>query len=215
MPSIVDLVAAISTAVVADLAAGGQLPLTSLSNGAAGAILVGKEHDYEQTDAPRIIFTPIKSEFGAKDLAAPSPLRPMTERVIGSDMTTFEVRCWGRGLADVTGGTSPAADIDATRALYQSVLSMIHATCVGCYEFGAGEWLDSSGKESLHVRRGREFVFKVTINTPIYARTARSNLASPVVSLDPPSNYVPSGTVRGETVTFNDATGTGGTVTIP
>lgn len=211
MGSVVQLVQLISDAVVSDLSTGGQLSLSLLPDGSAGKILLGKQHDYEHTDAPRIIFTPMGSEFGPRDIAAPVPQRPMTERVIGTDSTTFQVRCWGRGVNDAYGSTSPDADYDATRSLYQSILSMVHITCSGCYEFGKGTWTD----DAKNIRRGREFVFELTLATPIYARSPLANLASPVPAANPPSNYVTPGTTKGETVTIVDPTGSPtGSVTI-
>lgn len=213
-----ELVAAISAAVVADLAQGGQLPLTVRRDGSAGRILLGRQHDFDQSDAPRIIFVPVKNEFGPKDLSDGGPnaarLRPQTERVIGTNKVTFEVECWGRGVPDATGGTSPDDDYNATMALAESVLAMVHITCVGSYAFDGGSWVDGDKNESHHIRRGRYFVFNLTLNTPIFARTLPANLLSPVPAPNPPSNYVTPGTTRGETLTLTNPAGTSGTETI-
>ena len=211
MPGINALVTAISNAVVSDLASGGQLPLTPNLSGAPGAILLGPHHDFANSDAPRIIFTPTKSSFGPKSIAAPTTLRPMTERVIGTEIVHFQVRVWGRGVVDTTGGTLSSADYDATQILYQSLYGQVHALCAGNYEWSSLTWTDIT----LHTRRGREAVIDLALHTPIYARTALQNLASPVPGPNPPSNYVPAGTVRNETITFTNPGGTSGTQTIP
>lgn len=207
MPNLSALVAALSSSVVAGLTNSGQFPLTD------GAVLLGKQHDYEHSDAPRIIFTPIKSTFGAKDVSsrlAIDSTHPAFERVIGAEMVTFEVRCWGRGPADATGGTDPNADYDATQALYQQVIASVNEIALGCYDVGAGEWND----DVINVRRGREFVFQLSINTPVYERLTLANLGSPVPAPNPPSNYVPAGTTNhngGTVVTLTDLSGnTGG-----
>lgn len=210
MPNLSSLVAAISTHINAGLSASGNFPLVD------GGVLLGKQHDYEHSDAPRIIFTPIKSTFGAKDVSSRLPIdstHPPFERVIGSEMVMFEVRCWGRGPVDATGGTSPDADYDGTQALYQQVVASVNELALGCYEAGSGEWTD----DTKNVRRGREFVFQLSINTPVYARLPLANLGSPVPAANPPSNYVPAGTTNhngGEVVTLTDTTGNTGSQTI-
>lgn len=215
MPGIVALVAALSDAVVTGLNKGGQLSLCPLPDGSPGKILLGKQHDYEHADAPRIIFTPVSSTFGPKDVASPFAVdarHPAYERVIGTETVTFEVRCWGRGVNDATGSTSPDADYDATQALYQCVAGVVDAMCLGCYDLGSGVWTDVTG----HVRRGREFVFQMSIATPVYARLALANPSSPVPAPTPPANYAnPEVTNHGGTVvTINDSAGKTGSQTI-
>src|ERR1700749_1026164 len=99
MPGIVALVSQISTDVVTDLAAAGYPALID------GKILLGKQFQFEQSAPPRIIFTPVNSDFPTKDVYNASPtgqsgytaeqLAQNRNRSILSDMINFEVRCWG------------------------------------------------------------------------------------------------------------------------
>ena len=67
---IVALVSAISSDVTTALAASGYPPLTD------GSILLGRQHQYEQSAPPRIIMTPVKSRFRARDSSSVSWLMP-------------------------------------------------------------------------------------------------------------------------------------------
>ena len=67
---IVALVQAISNDVTSSLAALGYPVLTD------GQILLGRQHQYEQSAPPRIIMTPVKSRFRARDSSSVSWLMP-------------------------------------------------------------------------------------------------------------------------------------------
>lgn len=163
---IATIIGAISSDVVAALAAAGYPALTPDQSGNAGAILVGTAEAYEQTSPPRIIFEPKGSKFVAAEYASNSASLSTLERrnqialrTIAGEDVMFDVRCWG---ASDTG--SPADDYDVTRALYHQVRASIQKLMPGSFE------IEESGKYtqgSSVVRSGREFVFGVTFLTPV------------------------------------------------
>ena len=67
---IVALVTAISADVVSALSAAGYPALTD------GAILLGRQHQFEQSAPPRIIMTPVASKFGPRASSSLSALTP-------------------------------------------------------------------------------------------------------------------------------------------
>lgn len=167
MPGIVALVAAISADVVAKLAAAGYPALTD------GEILLGRQEQFAQSAPPRIIFTPARSSFPAKDvynrslLSLMNPysteaLAQIAQRAIRSDNLTFEVRCWGS--ADPP---DPANDFDITQAYYQQVIASVHSLCPGAFSVENGTWTDSTYTSAQLFRDGREFVFGLTFYTPV------------------------------------------------
>ena len=109
---IVALVSAISSDVTTALAASGYPPLTD------GSILLGRQHQYEQSAPPRIIMTPVKSRFRARDSSSvswlmPSPpggdpnpgvgLRAVLMTQLGSGYTHCTVAFTGGGGVGATG----------------------------------------------------------------------------------------------------------------
>lgn len=159
MPGVVALVAAISDDVIAAFAAASLPPLVD------GAILLGRQHVSEQSSAPRIVFIPKSSTFPAKDVSSRSTSSNAAERAVmrdaralRGDWKTFEVHCWG--IADPP---DPDDNYDATETLYQQVIRSIHLLCPNMYQIESGSWND----ETLLVTLGREFVFDVTIRTPV------------------------------------------------
>lgn len=166
MPGIVELVAAISADVVASLVIANYPPLVD------GAILLGRQFQFEQSSPPRIIFIPTKSSFTMKDAATTARVGGYTaeqilqirNRPIMSDNVTFEIRCWG---VDPT--NDPGLDFNYTQALYQQVLRTIQNIATGVFEISDGEWTDSKFSSGQLIREGREFVFKATFGTPIQA----------------------------------------------
>lgn len=163
MPGIVALVSAISTDVSAGLLAAGYPALTD------GAILLGQQHLMEQSSPPRIIFIPKSSTFGPPSPASASNVstntpystegrRQIAQRSIQTDSVTFEVRCWGQSVP-----ADPNNDFDVTQALYQQVIMSTHLIAAGNYKVGNGTWNDTS---QLY-RSGREFVFSLTLATPV------------------------------------------------
>lgn len=166
MPGIVALRNAISSDVVASLAAANYPPLTD------SKILLGRQYQYEQSAPPRIIFTPVKSDFPAKDVYNRSSvggggysaeqLAQNRNPSILTDMLTFEVRCWG---ADPSG--DPDIDFDYTQALYQQVIRTCDKLARGTYTITGGSWTDAKFSSAQLIRDGREFVFNLTFGTPI------------------------------------------------
>lgn len=163
MPGIVSLVAAISADVAVGLAAAGYPALTD------GAILLGQQHLVEQSAPPRIIFIPKSSAFSVPSPASASNVstntpystegrRQIAQRSIATDSVTFEVRCWGSSIP-----ADPNNDFDVTQALYQQVIASAHVLCAGAYKVGNGAWTDTSQL----FRDGREFVFSLTLATPV------------------------------------------------
>lgn len=199
MPNITGLVTPISDAVVAALAEASYPALTD------GAILLGRQFQFEQSAPPRIIFTPTKSTFPAKDIYGPSPitrsgpytaqeLAQIRNESIRSEFITFEVRCWG-----VSPDQNPALDFDYTQALYQQVIRTVNEIAYGSYELSGGEWTDSKFTSGQLIRDGREFVFNLTLFTPIQKRLTALPLA--------PDNVEPQNTTKLELPTGEIETG--------
>jgi hypothetical protein len=154
------LVAAISTEVVARLALGGYTALTD------GAILVGRQHVFEASAAPRIVFVPVGSKFGPKDPTAPDPTTEegrfaRAARSIATEMIQFEVHVWGRDATLVD------RDYDAAQVLYQCVMQSMCKLAEGCYVVSAGRWTSGREQGTQLARSGQEFVFGLDIATPV------------------------------------------------
>lgn len=164
MPGIVALRNALSSDVVASLAAASYPPLTD------GQILLGRQYQMELSAPPRIIFIPTKSAFPAKDVYNRSPIAGNTaEQLIQnknpsilSDNISFEVRCWG-----VSTDNNPDTDFDMTQALYQQVIRTCDKLARGTYLVSGGDWTDAKYTAGQLIRDGREFVFTLTFGTPI------------------------------------------------
>lgn len=154
------ILTALNSEVTARLAAASYPALTD------GQILFGTAAQYEQSAAPRIIMVPIGTVFSVRSPNSKSATLDTLERrtqhaqrPIATAGEQFEIRCWGA----VDNGT-PVDDYDMTRALVHCVRASIHHLAPGAYE------IDSSGKFTVGsniVRSGREFVFGLTIFTPV------------------------------------------------
>lgn len=199
MGALASIISAISDDVVAALADASYPPLTQDQSGNAGAILVGPEAAFEQTSPPRIIFEPKGSKFVTAEWASNSATLTTLERqnqtklrTIGGEDITFDVKVWGAA------GTGRAVDdYDVTRAIYHQIRASLHKLIPGAYE------IEESGKfvtESNIVRDGMQFVFGVTLLTPIldallpydavnYSDAERATL---VDSLSAPDDVAPS-----------------------
>lgn len=165
MPGIVDLVSFISDDVIARLDAAGYPPLVD------GQILLGRQHLLEQSAPPRIVFVPVRSVFGARDTYNRSRVAssPSTEqrlqyaqRALHSEVVTFEVHVWGAAEPP-----DPDDDFDATQALYHVVIQSLRANITGGYELGDGDWTDQHPDAAQLQKLGHEFVFEVSIGTPV------------------------------------------------
>ncbi len=134
-----------------------------------GQILLGRQHIFEQSAPPRIVFIPRSSGFGPKSVAsrmtagaAEEIARQQAQRSIGTDKKTFEVHVWGAAAAP-----DPDDDFDATEVLYQQVLRTCHLIASGIYDFGDGQWADQQPSASQNLKAGHEFVFTVALATPV------------------------------------------------
>lgn len=168
MPGIVQIVSAISTQVVAALAAASYAPLTD------GKILLGRKYQSEETTPPRIIFIPMKSKFGPKSVSNASTIAgnqpysaearaQIRQRAIATEFVNFEVRCWGVA----PGASDEDADMDFTQALYHAVILSTHLIAAGSFTIDGGDWVDARQGTTQHVHLGREFVFGLTFATPV------------------------------------------------
>lgn len=163
MPGIVALVGAISDHVVAALSAASAPPLTD------GKILVGREHIAEASSPPRVVFIPTTGKYGPKSVASAMTVAATNERrlekaqrSIASETVGFEVHVWGAAAND-----DPAEHYDATQALAQQVIRSVHELTTGVYALSDGRWTDGSNGGSNLIARGREYVFGISIATPI------------------------------------------------
>lgn len=188
MPGIKALVAAISNDVVASLAAASYPPLVD------GAILLGRQFQFENSAPPRIVFVPTKSAFPDKDVYnrsltgggyTPEQLLQNKNPSLRSDNITFEVRCWGVSLDQ-----NPEDDFDYTQALYQQVIRSTDLLARGSYAVGTGDWTDSKFTSGQLNRDGREFVFTLTIFTPILTFLTPLVSAPSNVSQDATTNII-------------------------
>ncbi len=197
MGPLAQMIAAISVLAVANLSLAGYPALTD------GEIVVGTAAEFEQGDAPRIIFDPTPgSKFVAPEWYSNSSVihteerrRQIATRTIAGDNVSFAVHCWG---ASPTGNI--VDDYDVTRALYHAVRAAIHAIAPGAYQ------IEDGGKYRTGtniVRRGRWFTFNLTIYTPILT-------ALTPVTIDPaiyvsPTAYAPDdSTPIGELTMLDD-----------
>ena len=166
MGNLAVIVNAINDVLVAELLAGGYPALTPDQSGNPGKILVGTASAFEQSSPPRIILEPLGSDFSTGEYYSSSTeiwteerRRQIATRALASEHMKFACRCWG--AAD-TG--NPVDDYDLTRALYHAMRIALHNTMPGSYE------IDESGKYTTGsnvIRNGREFVFGLTIMSPI------------------------------------------------
>lgn len=186
MPGIGAIVSAISADVSAALAAAGYAPLTD------GGILIGRQHIKEMSSPPKIVFVPRGSTFNPRDFynrsnveGAPSAEMKLqwAERAVHTDLTRFDVHCWGvASPPDPEGG-----DFDATQVLYQAVIQSVRRLAYGSYNLLPGTWLDQAEGMGQLQKLGHWFVFGIEFQTPI---------------LDMLLSYVPSGTVGEVTVEY-------------
>lgn len=194
MPSISGLVSAISDDVVAKLFAAGATPLVDEK------ILIGRQHIYEMSSPPRVVFIPISSTYGPRGMynrsvVSGAPSSEMTlqtlERSILTETTHFEVHVWGiASPPDPEGG-----DFDATQVLYQQVIASTHLLACGSYKIENGKWTDQAPSASQMIKAGHEYVFMLSLDTPILDQPA-----AVAGNLGPPLGNVPNGTKSNSTV---------------
>jgi hypothetical protein len=158
---ITDTVDLISADVVARLAAASFPALVD------GGILIGDEYPAEQMAPPRVLFVPIGSSFPPKDTYAANATDRLAEaasRSLITDAVMYEVHCWAARPID---STDTKLDYSACAFLYQMVIRSILLIAPGSNVIGAGKWT----KGARMNRDGREFVFQLTLLTPVVEQT--------------------------------------------
>jgi hypothetical protein len=171
VPSIVALRNAMSTNLIARLAAAGYPPL------ADGKILLGKQNDYQAGSPPRVILTPTGSPFAPVDVYSLEPGLVSDEgraqnqqQAIWTELLVFECRCWAKSAS-----VDPAAvrddEYDQTQALYHAVLQSLREVCGPFTDGGVmpskGSWTDATFGAAQQMAFGREFVFGFQVPIPI------------------------------------------------
>ncbi len=163
MGALADIIGAISTEVVRQLAAGGYPALVD------GKIAVGTAAEFEQLAPPRIIFdlSPgsefVPAEYysgGSAVIHTDERAKEGAQRSVAGDNVMITVHCWGVD----TGSTDPIADYDATRTLAHAVRAACQALLPGAFGLVAKAKYRSSGNV---VRLGRWLTFDLVIYTPI------------------------------------------------
>jgi hypothetical protein len=164
MPAIVNLVSALSSEIVADLATYG-VTLTD------GAVLLGSQYVAEQSRAPRIVVYPASSKWLPKSTSSAMTSITADERTLEAlnralitEQVTFRCHCWG---VSGTTGDDPAGDYDATQVLYQSVIRVLHKSTTGVYAIGDLAWTDAALGQTRQIMFGREAVFTFSLKTPV------------------------------------------------
>jgi hypothetical protein len=189
---VTSLLGAISAAVVTRLSDAGYPPLV------AGGILLGEQHLAENDAPPKIVMIPHSSRYSSKDVSGARPLTISTpyaaeqltqisNRSVLTDELTFEVHCWGTTAVRTNPATIPNDDYDYTRQLAHCLIAAVDDCARGVFTIEPGLWT-RQGVVTL----GREFVFGITLNTPV------------LTQLLP---FVPPGTVGQATVVPNGSTG--------
>lgn len=173
---------------------GGATVSTALTD---GKILTGRQHVFEASSAPRIVFVPVSSKWGPKSVynrsnvqGSPSAeqMRQNQTRSLRTETTVFETHVWGiANPPDPDGG-----DFDATQTLYHQLIRSLHLLAPGNYNITDGIFTDQQASGSQLVRAGHEFVFSVTFDTPVF-----DGIVNPQGVVIPPLNFAPPGTAPG------------------
>ena len=167
MPAIVDLVSTISGNFEAKWAAAGYPALTD------SHILLGRQHLYESSSPPRVVFVPIAAKFATKDPAVRAQVATYPDdqlrliaqqRAIATEIIQFEVHCWG-----ISASSTDAAHLgyDVTQAIYHCLIQTLHDIAEGCYVVSTGRWTTGTQAATQLDLAGQEFVFVVEIATPV------------------------------------------------
>lgn len=193
--STLDLVAAISTDVVARLAAASLPALVD------GAILLGPQHDDQHASPPRIIFDPVSNTF---DRRSPTqPLGPsdsssykamLANPWLLTDIKRFRVNIWGVRYVSGAPSTDPDQDYSYTEAMRDVLFQSLYALMGGNFIVGPGKWIDSLPTAPKLMELGRMFETTIDIATPVLQNTIP---------------FVPSGTTGELTVYPSTASPTG------
>jgi hypothetical protein len=198
MPAIANLVAAISTDVVARL--GALTPAIAL---AGGKILIGNPNLIQHQAPPRIVFVPKGCKWegggppalGGTDNVSGFPsagrIAQQRARALRTEIILFEVHAWGLqpGTYDPN---QPELDFDATQVLYQTLIQSVHNLAVGTYGLGDGKWTSAKLSTTQLDVLGQEFIFDLSFRTPVQ---------------DLPAPLVPHGTAPATTTKLSPASG--------
>jgi len=186
------IVSALSTDVVARLAAAGLPPLTPEIDGTPGAIQLGPQFVCEQSSPPRIVMIPDDFDFEtSRDVVSPngraSGNRTWDPRAIGVQWKRYQVQCWGCNYSDqTTPAPDPALDYDAAQILCEMVWQSAQAIAAGVWRTTKGT-LDRRGL----VRMGRVITFDLSFSTP--APDVRLPYAPHGVNPNPTTEIIVSG----------------------
>lgn len=136
-----------------------------------GRILLGRQHVFEQSSPPRVVFVPRRSNFGPKDVFNRSQVsgfpsaemtRQIRQRSLRTDQVAFEVHVWGASVPP-----DPDQNFDFAQVLYQQVIRSAHLLNPGNYELQDGTWADQDEGETQLVVDGHHFVFGLALGTPV------------------------------------------------
>jgi hypothetical protein len=180
-------VQAISDQVVSDLSDASLPPLTD------GQILIGREHVFEASAPPRIVFVPVYIDRLPKSVTSSRSPSTRTEsrtewlqRGLGTKEFRFEVHVWGQAVTP-----DPVDDFDATILLGELVERTAHLLFPGCVSAKGGPWADQTANASQLNKAGHELVFELRILKPL-----DDVFADGSAKLE----YVPIGTVANPTI---------------
>ncbi len=143
--------------------------LRDAPNGTTGKIFLLDAHRVDQFMPPRIVAVPVAGKFGPKNatrgVLTDAQMRAVRNNPpIATESLVFEVRCWG--TAPDSAEWPHSGDFEYTRALYHAIFNAAHTIAGGVFVFGDGHW-----ESVAHAGRvGREFVFTLSIDTPITSR---------------------------------------------
>jgi hypothetical protein len=134
---------------------------------ADGYILLGKKYLAFNTTPPKVVFVPVGSVFGAKDVYNKSNLAgyPSAEidlqnqlKSLATDTLLFDVYFWCDGYHN---------DFDITKSyvhqLYRSCYSLIN----GAFKFTSGTFEDQKPGQGNNIRLGHQFKLRLEINSPV------------------------------------------------
>jgi hypothetical protein len=190
MAGIVAIVDLLTAAVNDTLIASGYAPLVD------GKILLGRVTQADHTAPPRIIFIPMKSTFAPAETYGTANYvdgrkysdeqrSQLRMRALHTEWITFEVRCWGVGAEP-----SLESNLDATHTLYRAVIAATHLLTVGSYKLEPGGWVDAKEGTTQHLQYGSEFVFGISVATPVLDAPAAAGVASGELAIISAPDYV-------------------------
>lgn len=139
-----------------------------------GRILIGRQYIYEQSAPPRVILIPTASKWPAKSVYNASAVngypsaevrRQNQQRSIRTEEVLFEVHCWGAATP-----ADPDTDVDLTQVIYQAVIQSAHRLAPGTWDVTDGQWADQKDGATQIDKLGHEFVFGLSLRTPILGK---------------------------------------------